>query len=168
MNYKGGVRISALCGKRALNYLQRDFDHLEVLYKLLSANQDSIVKYVTALDEKARKLEGELKQVTTKALEERVETMTSEGDLVLFEADIETNIQRNIVNKMMEKTDGKAGFFVGSEKNGYRYIIGSLHEDMQAFLKDCKVIGAKGGGSKQMITGFIKQDQKTILSYFNK
>ncbi len=166
MNYKGGVRVSALCGKRALNYLQRDFDHLEILYKLLSANQDSIVKYVTALEEKSRQLESELKQVTSQALESRVQGMHGDPDLILFEQDVETNIQRHIVNEMMEKASGKAGFFVGNDQQGYRYIIGSKHENMQDFLKTFKAIGAKGGGSPQMITGFIKQDQATIASYF--
>jgi hypothetical protein len=37
---------------------------------------------------------------------------------------------------------------------------------MQDFLKQIKTQGAKGGGSSQMITGFIKADRQTIASFF--
>ena len=166
MNYKGGTRLFMHCGKRALTYIQKDAAHLDEMYALLSANQDSIVNYVKQLEEKNRLLESQLKAFQQQSLEEKVAQLSSKHDLLLFEEGVETIIQRAIVNKMMDQCVGKAGFFVGNDQQGYRYIVGSHHENMQDFLKQIKTQGAKGGGSPQMITGFIKADRQTIASFF--
>lgn len=166
MNYKGGTRLFMHCGKRALTSIQKDAAHLDEMYALLSANQDSIVNYVKQLEEKNRLLESQLKAFQQQSLEEKVAQLSSKHDLLLFEEGVETIIQRAIVNKMMDQCVGKAGFFVGNDQQGYRYIVGSHHENMQDFLKQIKTQGAKGGGSPQMITGFIKADRQTIASFF--
>lgn len=167
MNYKGGTRITLLCGRRAFAYLKKDFDHLSQMYNLLSANQNSIVKFVSQLQKKNQQLESRLSQVERAALEAEVAMLDTSCDMVLFQENTETHLQRDIVNEMMEKTNGKAGFFVGNDKRGYRYIIGSKNADMREFLKQLKKFQAKGGGQKEMITGFIKADSQTIRSFFD-
>lgn len=167
MNYKGGTRIFLLCGRRAFAYLKKDFDHLTQMYNLLSANQSSIVKFVTQLQKKNQELESRLTKVERTALEAEVDRLDANKDMVLFEANTDTHLQRDIVNEMMDKTAGKAGFFVGSDQKGYRYIIGSKNEDMRDFLERLKAHQAKGGGQKEMITGFIKADSQTIQSFFD-
>lgn len=167
MNYKGGTRLSLLCGQRAFDYLKKDFDHLHEMYNLLSANQNSIVRFVSQLQEKNQLLESRLAKVERSALEAEVEMLDETGDMVLFQEDTDTHLQRDIVNEMMDKTSGKAGFFVGDDQRGYRFIIGSKNEDMLSFMDFLKDHGAKGGGQKEMITGFIKEKRKVIESYFN-
>lgn len=167
MNYKGGTRLSLLCGQRAFDYLKKDFDHLHEMYNLLSANQNSIVRFVSQLQEKNQLLESRLAKVERSALEAEVEMLDETGDMVLFQEDTDTHLQRDIVNEMMDKTSGKAGFFVGDDQRGYRFIIGSKNEDMLSFMEFLKDHGAKGGGQKEMITGFIKEKRKVIESYFN-
>lgn len=167
MNYKGGTRLLIHCGLRALKSIQKDQDHLNELYVLLSANQDSLVSFVRQLEEKNRTLEATLKTSMQKSLEEQVAHLPETEDLILFTNNVETIIQRSVVNQMMDKCPGKAGVFVGDEQKGYRYIVGSKSQNMQEFLQVLKAHQAKGGGSVQMITGFIKAKKEEIALLFH-
>jgi alanyl-tRNA synthetase len=161
MNYKGGIRVFLECGIRAFNYIRKDYENAQSLYGMLSANQESLVKHVKNLQDKNSRLESEIRKVQSDALSEKISHCEGES-ILLFEEQMETAIQREAVNKLKKKATRYAGVFVGNDQRGYRYILSSASLDMKELLDKLVSHGGKGGGSSEMIQGFISCKQEEI------
>ena len=84
-------------------------------------------------------------------------------NVLLFETELDTPIVRNIINKLMEQHQGVCGIFIGTDKEGYRFIIGSKTIDCREIAKVLKEkLQARGGGSSAMIQGSVKALESEI------
>ena len=161
MNYKGGIRLFIECGIRAFHYMRKDYENAQALYGLLSANQESLVKHIKNLQDKNSRLEMEIRRIQRDALLETIERCEGET-ILLFKEQMETAIQREAVNKLKEKASRYAGVFVGNDQKGYRYIMSSSSLDMKDMLNKLVEHNGKGGGSSEMIQGFISCREEEI------
>ena len=79
---------------------------------------------------------------------------STDGNILVFDDSLGEIAQRELVNLLMEKAGGFAAVFVGSDREGWRYIIGSLHADLRAGARAVNAaIDGRGGGRPQMIQG---------------
>ena len=63
---------------------------------------------------------------------------------------------RNFVNDAMKLTKGCSGVFVGNDREGWRYVLGSLGQDIRAIGKELNQnFQGKGGGKPPMIQGSL-------------
>ena len=66
----------------------------------------------------------------------------------------------------MKKHSGICGLFVGSDSEGYNYVIGSSSQDCKILANTLREkLGAKGGGSPQMIQGSVKATATDIQTW---
>ncbi len=156
-NYKGGMRISFLCGFRALEEYRRKSEIVSEISGLLSTNQENLADHVSKLKTQVQSLKTQLSNAKQMMMEGKIAEIPAEqADVLVFEMELETPVMRNVVNKLMEKHEGLCGIFVGSDEEGYNFIIGSK-------TIDCRDIAAKlrekfdsrGGGKPQMIQGSL-------------
>ena len=91
----------------------------------------------------------------------------TKGNLVLFEDDLDANSLRALANGGMEKCAGICAVFTGSDKTGYRYVMGSKTVDLRAQAKQINTaLQGKGGGQPTMIQGSLSADRAAIEAYF--
>ena len=91
----------------------------------------------------------------------------TDGNLVLFEDDLDANSLRALANGGMEKCAGICAVFTGSDKTGYRYVMGSKTVDLRAQAKQINTaLQGKGGGQPTMIQGSLSADRAAIEAYF--
>ncbi|WP_455717044.1 alanyl-tRNA editing protein [Anaerosporobacter sp.] len=163
-NYKGGVRISILCGFRALEEYRRKTVVLSELMSSLSANQDSLVEAVTKLKNMNQSLKAELADTKKEYMEAKLREIPKDQENVyLFESNLDPQVMRTSVNQLVSEHSGICGIFTGDDEEGYRYIIGSSTQDTRTvatILKD--KLGAKGGGSTAMVQGSVVAKRETI------
>lgn len=157
-NYKGGVRLSILCGFRALEAFREKNSIINALTNSLTSSQEVLPDRVEKLKAENQDYKYRLAQAKQKLLELKIEEIPAEQkNVVLFTQDIENFIMRNAVNRLTASHQGVCGIFVGTEEDGYSFIIGSAGEDctkVATLLRE--KTGAKCGGSKQMIQGSVK------------
>ena len=167
-NYKGGVRISFLCGFRALEEYRRKSQIISELSGILTTNQELLAENVTKLKNQTQSLKSQLGTAKQTIMDSRIEAIPAEQkDVVLFETDLETVVMRNVVNKLVEKHAGICGIFVGSDAEGYNYIIGSKTTDCREVAAKLKEeLGARGGGSAQMVQGSVQASACEIVDSF--
>lgn len=152
--YKQGVRLSILAGSRAFAYLTKDFDQMAVLYRMLSANQATVLKHVTRLLEENGSLKTQLNDYQRQVMRAKVDAL--EGDYAFFfEPALDALIARDIINEMRAKGFTHAGIFIGDDVSGYRFTIAS-GKDARVFAAELRKNGGKGGGKADMVTGFMK------------
>lgn len=167
-NYKGGVRISMLCGFRALAAFRERLDVVSKLTNLLSTSQENIVDRVTQMKDSSHALRvenGELKQQMMFA--KVLQIPFDEKDVIVFEEELDTPIMRNVVNELIQYHDGICVVFNGNDTDGYNFILGSAIEDCTAVAANLRnALGAKCGGSQTMIQGSVSTTREKIEFFF--
>ena len=156
-NYKGGVRIGYLCGFRALEEYRKKSRIISELSGILTTNQEQLAENVSKMKEKQQNLQLLLNNTKFALMEMKLEKIPKEQkDVLLFEEDLDTQVMRNVVNKLVEQHDGICGIFVGTEKLGYNFIIGSKTVDCREIATKLREnFNARGGGKSQMIQGSL-------------
>ncbi len=163
-NYKGGVRIHILCGKRALAYYRESLLLIDSLTDFLTTGRENLLENV-------QKLKGETISLSSRLLNAKQELLNSElmaipetkADVILFKEKTDNVIVRNAVNFLMTKHEGLIGFFAGSDATGYSYILASQKEDVRDVQKKlAEKLGAKGGGKPQMVQGNVTAGETEI------
>lgn len=164
-NYKGGVRISILCGLRALEEYRKKTDILSVLTSSLSANQDSLIEAVDKLKNVNQSLKVEVAVAKRECMEAKLKGIPKDQvDVYLFEDNLDAQVMRNAVNQLVTEHSGICGIFAGDDEEGYRYIIGSSTEDARTIATILREkLGAKGGGSAAMVQGSVVAKKEMIL-----
>jgi alanyl-tRNA synthetase len=93
----------------------------------------------------------------------------SSGNICVFDNLLDEVALRELVNRLMEKCGGIAAAFSGSDREGYRYIMGSLHIDLRAKSKELNtLINGRGGGKPQMIQGSAMLTENEIREQLEK
>ncbi len=168
IRYKGGMRLTILCGQRAYaDYRARQLC-LEAISHQLSAPQETLAESVAALKTERDTLLQKVYALQEDALSVRLKTLDPDmKNAVVFAEDLDAIRMRHAVNKMAEAHPGYCGIFCGNEEAGWQYIIGSRQEDsrqMGSLLKER--FGARGGGKPEMIQGFVQAKQKELEELF--
>ena len=159
VNWKGGIRVSMLCGRRALEYINREHDLLANLAKSMSTEAVNVPGIVDSYREEIINLKSELAGFKEKALLEE-----ACKDRIIFTDDgIPAPVMKKVYNALTEKYDGFVGIFAGNDDTGYRYNAGSRDldsRDLAAKMKEA--FGARGGGSPEMIQGMVTAGKEDI------
>ena len=168
-NYKGGVRISILCGFRALEEYRKKTEILSELTSSLSANQDSLIEAVDKLKNVNQSLKVEVSVAKQECMEAKLRGIPKDQvNVYLFENNLDAQVMRNAVNQLVTEHAGICGIFSGDEEEGYRYIIGSSTEDARTIASILREkLGAKGGGSAAMVQGSVVAKKEMILALIN-
>ena len=156
-NHRGGVRISILCGFRALEDYRKKTAVIGEIATSLSANQDTLVDAVAKVKDANQSLKLELNKAKQEAMEAKLAGIPADqNDVYLFEEAVDAQVMRAAVNRLVEEHAGICGIFAGNDTEGYRFIIGSKEADarvaMQALKDTCN---ARGGGSQAMVQGSL-------------
>lgn len=163
-SYKGGVRISILCGFRALEAFRQKADIITELMAQFSTNQEALVENVTKLKNTNQTMKNQLASAKQELMEYKVAAIPEDSEnAILFESDLDTPVVRNVVNGLVEKFTGICAVFVGNDESGYQFIIGSKNKDCRQIAAALREkLSARGGGSDKMIQGSIAAKQLQI------
>ena len=156
-NYKGGIRISFLCGFRALEEYRRKAEIISEVSGLLTTNQENVAEHISKLKTQVQSLKTQLANAKQTLMEQKIAEIPGEQkNVILFERDLETPVMRSVVNKLVEKHEGICGVFVGDDEAGYNFIIGSKNVDCRdVATKLREKFNARGGGKQMMIQGSL-------------
>lgn len=162
--YKGGTRVYILCGLRALEDYNQKMDILSQTYQALNCKEEEIPEKVKGLLSDNKQQKYEISQIKAKILMEQIEKYPSEiVDVTIFSEDLDAKNMREGVNALVKKHTGLCCIFSGNDDDGYNFVIGSSTRDCGAIAHGLReLLGAKGGGSKQMAQGSIMATRSQI------
>lgn len=168
-SYKGGVRISMLCGERALEQCFCVQDQIEAMGVQFSVKQEEVLEAVKKLFNAYEELLGVKNQLSTELLKRRAAEYPMAHELRWIFTSEEGEELRIYANFLSERNQGITALFSGEDRKGYRYILVSAEEDVrilnQAIRENLK---AKGGGSARMAQGSLPASQMEITSFLEK
>lgn len=174
IRYKGGMRLWITCGMRALeDYNQKEASVVQIS-NMLSAKQQEVTDAVKRLTEEIQQLKEKAAKMQERLvmgyLESEKEALKENpnANLLLFEKELDAVAMRNFVNAGMELTKGVCGVFIGDEKQGFRYVLGSSGDIREIGKKLNEAFQGKGGGKPPMIQGSLVGQEEKIREFLEK
>lgn len=158
INYKGGERITMLCGRRALRDYDAKDENVKEISALLCAKELETAEAVRHLKEEQESLKGKYHSLKQKLLQYRAQEISVEegGKTVAFACDLTGNEPRELMNLLLDKGAKICGVFAGTDDEGYRYVIGSRTEDVRPIGKVMnEAFEGRGGGKPAMVQGTL-------------
>lgn len=162
--YKGGTRVTMVCGFRALADYNQKAGQVAAVSVLLSAKQTEIATASGHIKEELTACKGKLALLRQRLFTYQVAGIGENQPCVcLFEQELNGNELRTLTNLCMEKCSGLCIALSGDDASGYQYVAGSRTWDMREFGRALnEAFHGRGGGKAEMIQGSIKGSRMTI------
>lgn len=163
-NYKGGVRVSMLCGFRALADYNEKAEQVKKISVLLSAKENEVFEEVEKLKSEIAVQKNKVFELERKLLQYKVEELPRERVVIVFESELSGNAPREMMNLILQINEVEvAAIFAGSDEAGYRYVIGSRVKDTREIVKCLnQAFQGRGGGKSEMVQGQVSGTQMSI------
>ena len=167
IHYKGGVRISLLCGRKALLHTAKRQKQIASLSVLLAAKQDEVPAAVERLKAEKEKLEMELSRMRQAQTEAKAAALPERsGGLAVFE-EMDPVQLRRYCTLLYEGGKGDIVLACARRGDGCLYVLGSSKRDMRSFSKKLNgLLRGKGGGSSLMAQGTFQAGEEEIRQAF--
>ncbi|MCR5627025.1 MAG: hypothetical protein K6F99_06875 [Lachnospiraceae bacterium] len=170
IKYKGGSRLTILCGERAFLYVQKMQVYLNELSQITSESMDNITKAVETYKNEIAALKYKAVSAEKQELMKEIEELPANSSgIVLFKDGLDKFNQREGVNRLVEISNGCSAIFNGNENKGFYYIIGTSKGDARELNKVLSErFNARGGGSKEMVQGSVSATEIEITNVINE
>ncbi|MBE5880886.1 MAG: alanyl-tRNA editing protein [Lachnospiraceae bacterium] len=169
-NYKGGMRLTIVCGQRALSDYREKLDSVTTIAQSMSVKQNQVIDAFNKLKAETQALNEKANDLQAKCLAMLLDTLPipSESEHAVLFTNISDNIAiRNAVNNLTGQYEGYCAIFWGCDGD-YRFIAGSKHADCNLLAQQFRAqLGAKCGGNALMIQGSAAATSKNILAVFS-
>ncbi len=170
MAWKGGLRLTVLCGLAAYEDAKRKTETVKALSALLSAKPEEVADAAKKMKER---LDEELKKAALRAAAKREETLRAlrerertEEPAVLWEDGLSRKDMTEYANELSKKTGSLAA--VLTEENGrIAYTAASAALDMKKIAPRInEALSGSGGGSSSMIFGSAETTREKAEAFF--
>lgn len=167
IHYKGGVRISLLCGKRAVADYERMRGQLHRISNLLSIRLGEAAEAVEKMKHEMAAMQGKLAECVRQMIEMKIRVLPeSDKELYVIEKDFSAPQLRQFANRLLE--EGKAKTALVLSENGeenFVYVLASRGGDMRACSKELNLLlNGRGGGSQEMAQGTFFKNKKALCA----
>lgn len=164
-NWKGGIRLTVLCGNRAYKDYAKKHRILQDLSRNFSTSEDKVTEVIEGLKNNLSDLEFKMAALECRMVTEKL----LQNPIQFFETLSSKALTKAMDEVMKQKPAEMFMVFVGSDENGYRYMIGSMEQNVEAVgTKMREKLGAKGGGRGTMIQGMVSAVKVKIEEMFNE
>ncbi len=164
MNYKGGERITMLCGYRALKDYDRKEESAKAISASLCAKETDIVQAVEHLKGEQASLKGKLASLQQKMIIYLAQEIDLSEDVVtVFTQELSGNAPRELMNQLLSRGAKVCAVFAGTGDDSYRYVIGSHTEDVRPLCKRLnELFAGRGGGKVGMVQGSLTGSEEAV------
>lgn len=163
--YKGGTRISILCGERALRDIRHKLEENRKVSVLTSSKQIETSLFVEKLKEDKEKADYQIVGLQRELLSLKAEAISTEEKIIIFDNNLQGKLLSDFALSIMEKAENFAACFCG-ESGSYKYCIVSSKTDLRDM---CKALNGafcgRGGGKPQIVQGSLSGSEADIKDF---
>ena len=162
MKYKSGVRVSILCGVRALEYENMIQQQVKEIGKTLSVKLHETAEAAAKLLAERDQLRYQNEQLGLRLFEAEAKAQMG-SDVRLVVGDM-------LAASQLRKAAGwlaqgaKIAMVIAPREEGWNYAMSSQTEDVRPVTRAlCEAFGGKGGGPKDMTQGVLGKASETEI-----
>ena len=169
--YKGGVRVTMLCGFRALEDYRVKEDNNRSISEMLCAKEYETAEAVEKMKEDNNLLKIKLAKAKEDALKSYAKELSDSDDknIWVFTGDLEGDEPRILMNCVLSEGKDVCGVFLHTKDNNFRYVIGSKEKDVRGLAKEINTLFAgRGGGKPEMVQGQISGEKEVVMAFLKE
>lgn len=164
--YKGGTRVSILCGERALLDLRHKLKQNRLVSNLTSSKQDETAAAVERLKNENEKLKYDIVGLTRELLSLKANSINPEEKIIIFDNKLQGKLLQDFALSLMDKSEKFTACFCG-ENGSYRYCITSKQVNLQPLAKALSSsFSGRGGGKPEIIQGTVSAESENSIKEF--
>lgn len=168
--YKGGVRVTMLCGFRALEDYNRKLRAVRRISAALCAKEDETAEAVAHLQEECAQMKLKTAQIQKELLGFKAKEVAAEDEIVcLFEPELDGEAPRYLMNLIMDAGHLLCAVFYGKNNGNYRYVIGSQSLDLRQIVRELnEAFAGRGGGKPEMVQGSLCGEEQELRRWIQE
>lgn len=170
IHYKGGVRISMLCGEEALeDYRKRQNQVIDISH-LLSAKADTVTEAVAKLKAESGEKDMLINNLYQQIFAAKTAALPdSDAPLCLFEEQLNPVQLRQFCTLLYEQHKGSLVAVCSWNGTAYQFALGSGSIDVRPISKALnQQLEGRGGGSSLMVQGMWNASEDDIRQAIRK
>ncbi len=169
IRYKGGTRLTLLCGEDAFAAYQAE---RRVLLRISRSFSVKPLQAAEAIEKRNQELES-LKEQQKERNRQWIRVLAKEQEGVfspcVFTDGLSAQERIALCDLLVQNTDGLCGVMHGTDSEGYAAIIAKKSGGMKALIpKLNQALDGRGGGNDPMYHGTLKASRDTIESFFRE
>lgn len=168
--YKGGARVTMLCGYRALADYRTKEEQTRQISSLLCARENRVADAVVHLKEEHTQQKARLAQMQKILLKYKAQEIPKTEQFVcLFEEELEGDGPRILMNLILENGRAACVVFQKTGVESFRYVMGSRTVDMRPLAREFHgQFGGRGGGKPEMVQGSAQGSKDEMRAWMQK
>ncbi len=153
--YKGGTRVSILCGERALRDIRHKLNENRRISVLTKAKQADTSAAVERLLEENEKLKYEINGLNRRFLESEAEKIEPTDKIIIFDSRLKDKLLSDFTLSLMEKASEFVACFC-DDGDVIKYCIASKTTDLRSLCKELNTaFSGRGGGRPEIVQGSL-------------
>jgi len=166
--YKGGTRVSILCGERALKDIRHKLNENRKVSVTTKAKQSETAAAVERLLGENERLKFELVSLNREILMSKAQSIAENERIIIFDKKLEGKLLTEFTEAIKHKASSFAACFCG-ENGFYRNCIASKSNDLRSIGTELNgAFNGKGGGRGEMIQGSLAGSEEEIKNFLNQ
>lgn len=168
MNYKGGVRLFILSGKRALEDYRAKNSELYRICVMLSKKADEAANGVEKLLRELSQKKYENALLWKKYAEKAAESINETDEVAVFTENGADNDAIRLIAVSVSKKCGAAVVLSQDDDEITRYAISSVKTDSRILSKTlCEAFSGRGGGKAELCQGTLRANANEIAEFIH-
>lgn len=166
IQYKGGMRLTAVCGINAFLDYSTLHDENKELMHLLSSSRDKVNEFVKRDHDVIGAQKAQINMLKSQLASSNLDVVTVGTTRLGFTKDASFDDMRALVNDELDNAE-KIAFFSENEDGSYSYVVASKNQDIRDLVKALnEKFSGKGGGRPNYAQGKINAEKDSILKFF--
>ncbi len=166
--YKGGTRVSILCGERALSDLRHKLDENHAVSVLMSAKEKETAQAVERLKKEKESLDYEIVGLKREILSLKLASVKEDKRIIIFDSALEGKMLQDFALALMERAEEFVCCFSGKDGQ-YRYCMVSDKLDPLPCAKAMnEKFSGRGGGRGGIVQGTVSGEEEEIRKFLMK
>ncbi len=163
--YKGGTRVSILCGERALSDLRHKLDENHAVSVLMSAKEKETAQAVERLKKEKESLDYEIVGLKREILSLKLASVKADKRIVIFDSALEGKMLQDFALALTQRAEEFVCCFCG-ESGSYRYCMVSDKLDPLPYAKAMnEKFSGRGGGRGGIVQGTVTGDEQELREF---
>ena len=168
-NFREGVRVTMISGKRVLDYLNRIHEQNRRISVKLSAKTEETFQAVDRLCEENYRLKGRVLHMEQELCRTEADRWEGAGSVLLFHEGLDADGVRRMADAVMQKCAGCCAVFSKNPDGTYKYAIGEKDGDLRQFVKEMnQALDGRVGGRPFFAQGSVKAEEEEIRRFFRQ
>ena len=168
VRFRSGSRIELLCGRRALEFLSRNYEQNLQVSRAFSAKLTETGAAADRMNEMLGQQKARIAALETRIFESIAAECAGKGNVLIFREGLDSVMVRKLADMAADSCGGIAAVFSGSDEGGYSYCLVTREGDLRQFGREMNAaLNGRGGGKPGFQQGSVRAACEAVLTHFS-